>query len=142
MSQMSGSCRCDQLQFTISGKPVLSGFCHCHACQKRTSGPCAGFLMVKKEQLDITGQSQQFKDTGGSGKPMIEHHCSICGTTVFTELKVLQDILAIPASTLNNPSQFSPETHVWVSSLNLHFAISDNLSQEPGPPRAVLKYLA
>ena len=97
--------------------------------------------MIQKKDFVKAGVSRTFEDTGGSGRPIIEHQCTECGSTVYSELKVLKDIIAVPASTLENPSLFTPETHVWISSRNHHFEISDNLPQEQGPPKSMLQYL-
>ncbi|WP_281646326.1 GFA family protein [Parendozoicomonas sp. Alg238-R29] len=142
MAKIKGSCRCGQLKYQITDSPVLSGFCHCYACQKRTNAPCAAFAMVKKNTFNPVGSSLTYKDKGGSGAPLLEHRCSECGTIVYTELKVLDGIYAVSATTYTDSSQFDPSIHVWVSSQDKRFQINDNLHQEAGPPKALFKFIA
>lgn len=140
-SDFSGSCRCGQLSYHVTQPIVLAAYCHCHACQKRTSAPCTGFIMVKESATEFKGNMQGYTETGGSGAPMDHNRCTDCGTAVFTRLNVLEDIIGIPASTLNKPEDFQPEVHVWTSSKDARFEIKDELPQLPGPPLSVAKFI-
>ena len=138
---MKGQCRCGQLSYEVSAEPAYALYCHCHACQSRTSAPCVGFVMVKQQDLKVIGESQAYKDQGGSGAPIIQHRCSDCGCVVHSDLMVLDGIVAIGAATLDDPSDFKPQSHCWVSSQHPEFTINNDLPQEQGPPKALFQYI-
>lgn len=135
-------CLCGQLTVSVEQAPVFSCYCHCHACQARSSAPCTGFVMVKQSATNIRGKLQTYNDQGGSGQPIVQHRCTDCGSTVFSELKVLEDIIAIPSARLVDASFFQPEAHVWVSSKDPRFEITDDVTQQAGPPKALFPYIA
>jgi hypothetical protein len=139
---INASCSCGQLTITAREAPVYSCYCHCNACQARSSAPCMGFVMVKQDACSVSGEEKTFKDQGGSGQPIVQHFCTGCGGSVFSELKVLNNILAIPSARLQNPDDFQPESHIWVSSKDLRFEIQDDLLQQPGPPLSLLEFVA
>ncbi|MGY0219999.1 GFA family protein [Endozoicomonadaceae bacterium StTr2] len=139
---MKGQCRCGQVTYETSRDPVFSGYCHCHACQKRSSAPCTGFVMVPWEGSTLSGETRTYHDLGGSGQPVVEHSCINCGSLVLMELKVLDNIVAIMASTLEQSDDFIPESHVWLSSQNKRFEIQDDLLKQQGPPKQMAPYLA
>ena len=139
---MNGSCRCGQLSYQLKNKPLFSGFCHCHACQKRSSAPCVSLFLIQKENISISGKSSAHSSLGGSGNEMLDHRCTHCGDAVYCDLKVLDDVVVCLAGTLNDPDDFEPEGHLWVSSRNPRFEINDDLEQQAGPPMQMMPYLA
>ena len=138
---MKGQCWCGQLRYTLNEDPVFSCYCHCHACQRMSGGPCVGFVMARKGALDVEGESASFQSTGGSGRPILQHHCTRCSAAVYYEPQVLDRVVAITASTLNNVEDFQPEAHIWVSSQNPRFEIQDGLPQKQGPPRELAAFV-
>lgn len=139
---MRGACRCGQLNYSVEAKPLYMGYCHCKACQKRNSAPCVGLFLAEKKDVVIEGSSLSYKASGGSGAPIIEHRCETCGDAVYCDLKVLDGVIVFLASTLEQPKDFVPEGHLWVSSRDPRFTIEDDLDQQSGPPLQVMPYLA
>ncbi|NHO88368.1 GFA family protein [Pseudoteredinibacter isoporae] len=121
---------------------MYSGYCHCHACQKRNSSPCVSLFLIQKKEIDFSGKTSCFSIIGGSGKEMIEHRCQDCGDAIYSDLKVLDDVIVCLASTLEKPEDFKPEGHLWVSSRDPRFEINDDLEQQAGPPMQMMPYLA
>ena len=138
---MKGQCRCGQLNYKLNSDPVYALYCHCHACQGRSSAPCVGFVMVRQQELEVSGQSQSYREAGGSGAPIVQHRCSDCGTVVHSDLMVLDGIVALSSATLENPADFQPQSHCWVSSQHADFSINDELPQEQGPPKALFQFI-
>ncbi len=139
---INASCLCGQLSIEISEKPVFSCYCHCHACQRRSSAPCMGFIMVKQDSCSVSGDAHTFNDQGGSGRSIVQHRCTDCGSNVFSELTILDRILAIPSASLESQEDFQPESHIWVSSKDPRFEIKDDLLQQPGIPQSLLAFVA
>lgn len=139
---MNGSCHCGQLSYQLKEKPLFSGFCHCHACQKRSSAPCVGLFLIQKKNIRFNGESDSRSGLGGSGKEMINHRCKSCGDAIYSDLKVLDDVVVCLSGTLNDQADFEPEGHLWVSKRNPRFEINDNLEQQAGPPMQMMPFLA
>ncbi|GAA6152440.1 GFA family protein [Pseudoteredinibacter isoporae] len=139
---MHGACRCGQISYQVRNKPLYSGYCHCHACQKRNSAPCVSVFLIQKKDIDFHGKTDSFRSLGGSGKEMTEHRCHDCGDAIYSDLSVLDNVIVCLAATLNNPNDFEPEGHLWVSSRDPRFEIKDNLEQQAGPPKQMMPYLA
>lgn len=139
---MRGACRCGQVSYQLKDQPIYSGYCHCHACQKRNSAPCVSVFLIQQKNTDIRGKTACFRSLGGSGKEMIEHRCEDCGDAIYSELTVLDKVIVFLASTLSNPEDFKPEGHLWVSSRDPRFEIRDDLEQQAGPPMQMMPYLA
>lgn len=142
MSEITGSCRCGQYQYTLSRAPLFAAYCHCSDCQKRSSSPCTSLIMIDKDSMQTAGEHQQYAETGGSGKSLNIHRCSHCGTMLFMQVEALSNIVAIAAESLHDMAHFQPQGHMWTSSKQAWFEISDKLPQLPGPPklpRSILK---
>lgn len=139
---MRGACRCGQLSYQVNTQPLYMGYCHCKACQKRNSAPCVGLFLIEKKDITIDGQSDSYKSVGGSGVPMIEHRCRDCGNAIYSDLKVLKDVLVFLSSSLEDSQDFQAEGHLWVSSKDPRFDIVDDLPQQSGPPLQMLPFLA
>ncbi|WP_299981582.1 GFA family protein [uncultured Pseudoteredinibacter sp.] len=139
---MRGACRCGQVNYQVKSQPLYSGYCHCHACQKRNSAPCVSLFLIQKSQIDISGNTATYHGKGGSGKDLIEHRCDSCGDALYSDITVLDNVIVCLASTLDDPADFKPEGHLWVSSRDPRFDINDDLEQQAGPPMQMMPYLA
>lgn len=135
MTITKGGCRCGQLTYQLNKPPVYAAYCHCTECRRRNSSPCTSFVMGWLDSLNLTGESHQYCETGGSGAPLEHHRCVNCGTVVYTRIHALSNIVGLPASTLNDESLFQPVAHIWTQSKEPWLEINDQLPQLPGPPR-------
>lgn len=92
-------------------------------------------MMMDAEHFTLQGETHSYRETGGSGAPVEHHRCIKCGSTVYTKLYVLKNIFGVPAELLDDKNIFQPEQHVWLSAKQDWFEISDDLLQQPGPPK-------
>lgn len=111
---MLGGCACGKVRYEVTEKPMFMGNCHCRSCQKSTGAAYLPIVGVNKNAFHLTGEVKQFATQGQSGKNVNRHFCPNCGSLVFGQPEILSDFISISASTLDDPSQFTPQLNMWV----------------------------
>ena len=111
MTTRTASCACGQLHLTCHGEPVRISVCHCNACQRRT-GSAFGYQarFPRSQVTGIQGDQSEYVRVGDSGKPITSHFCPHCGTTVYWELGIAPDLIAVAAGAFADPA-FPPPRH-------------------------------
>jgi hypothetical protein len=115
-------CRCGQLQISCVGDPVRVSICHCLACQRRTGSPFGEQARFARDQIhQMSGRSKTWERDGDEGSHITYHFCPNCGSTVYYELDVEPDLIAIPVGAFAEPTFQSPtysfhelRKHEWV----------------------------
>lgn len=79
-----------------------------------------------KYQL-VQGMPKEFSRLESSGKQVHMSFCETCGSTLFGRPEIWPDIRAVSASTLDDPSYFSPDVHVWVKDAPKWFTFHSNI---------------
>ncbi len=120
MISRTASCRCRQLNATVTGEPVRVSACHCLNCKKRSGSAFAVQARWPKAQTAIEGRSKTFEIVGDSGNRAIFHFCPECGSDVYYEIhgKVdhkFDDVIAIPLGAFDDPYFARPAFSVWES---------------------------
>jgi hypothetical protein len=123
----NGHCLCGAVKYKLVGDPLYNVVCHCPNC-RRTSGSTfvtAGiYPKVVSAQLNTNPRNcahyspQNFTITCGedaitcyedkatdSSIPLMRNFCKICGSKTFATTKLRDDIVSIPAGTLENAGQ-------------------------------------
>lgn len=114
-------CSCGQLSARVIGEPVRISVCHCLACQRRTGSAFGLQARFRREDVTVTGESNEYVRVGDDGPGARFHFCGTCGATVYYEILALSEYLAIPVGAFADPD-FSPPTvsvyesrmHKWV----------------------------
>jgi len=71
---------CVDGRYTLTGKPALSGLCHCRNCQGYTDTAFETVIAFPNASVSIQGELKTFQDTGDSGKPVHRRFCPNCGS--------------------------------------------------------------
>ncbi|MCS0659595.1 GFA family protein [Massilia terrae] len=111
-------CSCGQLSARVIGEPVRVSVCHCLACQRRTGGPFAQQARFRRENVTVTGESNEFVRVGDDGPGARFHFCGTCGSTVYYEILALSEYLAIPVGAFADPDFFPPTVSVYESRMH------------------------
>lgn len=130
-----GGCRCGAIRYVCSAEPVMTAHCHCRDCQYSAGGPYATILMVPDSSVAITGEVKGYSVMGDSGSPVTRQFCPECGTPVFSKPEVVEGMLVIKASSLDDPSWLKPTMHIYTDSAQPWVEISDeilNFGTSPG----------
>lgn len=102
-------CFCGAVEFTVTGKPVVAGYCHCSSCREWAAAPVNAFTLWPPDQVQVTKGADK---VGGFRKtPQIERKwCTVCGGHLLTDILPLElvDVYAPLIPTFS----FVPSVHV------------------------------
>ena len=107
-----GGCRCGQLRFRVTSKPILTMACHCTGCQRMTASafslsalyPSRGFEVVQGNPV-----------IGGLHGPTRHFFCPHCMSWVFTRPEGLDDFVNVRATLFDTTRGFTPFIETYTS---------------------------
>ncbi len=95
----------------------------------------ASVLGVPKATVKILkGETRYFEVTADSGKKLSRGFCPTCGTPLFSLLEAMPEVMGIKASSLDDPSRFSPGMSLYTSSAPPWASFPENLPRFPKMP--------
>lgn len=112
MTRRTAHCSCGRLSITCVGDPVSVSLCHCLACQRRTGGPYGIAAFFKREQVEIMGESSDYKRQSDSEYSVDHRFCPHCGSTVFWYPERMPDLVAVGVGSFADPSFPAPAKSV------------------------------
>jgi hypothetical protein len=122
----TGGCMCGAVRYEAAGNPFWVGHCHCNSCRRHTGAPVVTFVGFKEDQVTFTqGKRRIYSSSSGVGRAF----CGLCGTPLTWE-GVWGDygpIVELHISTLDNPSAFVPQSHVFYEERIAWFDVADAL---------------
>ncbi|MCD7060622.1 GFA family protein [Pelagibacterium xiamenense] len=106
----TGGCACGAIRYKTSGEPIFENHCQCRACQQRSGTGHSSYLtFAARAKVSITGEATIWKVAGDSGNMKAHAFCPTCGTPVFLTFDAMPDLIAIHATSLDDPGQFEPK---------------------------------
>lgn len=125
-----GSCYCGAVEVTVTGDPVVEGYCHCLSCRKWHAAPVNAWSAWPKDQVTITGQV-----TGSDKDPASRRiTCTVCGGCVANEKPQMGLVAVYPMTLFGSAYAFKPTLHIFYDEGVL--AMSDGLSKFVDAPEA------
>lgn len=79
-----GSCFCGAVEFEVSGKPNVTGYCHCKDCQAWSAGPINAFSLWAPESVRITKGADKI-GTYHKTENSYRKFCTVCGGHLMTD---------------------------------------------------------
>ena len=123
-----GHCLCGETRFEFAGAPSWSCYCHCDDCRRNCAAPVVAWLGVSTVKFCWTGTTPK---TFESSPGVIRHFCPTCGTPMAFEAAHYPGGMHLYAATLEEPSQFQPEFHVWEGEQLPWLGLEDELTKYP-----------
>lgn len=124
MTISSGSCHCGETTWEYSGAPIWSCYCHCDDCRRNCAAPVVAWLGVPLEAFRWTGSSPVTRVSSIGCK---RYFCDTCGTPLGFEADHYPGDMHLYAASLKDPTQFTPEFHVFWSAKLPWLAMDDDL---------------
>jgi hypothetical protein len=126
-----GSCFCGAVSITVTGEPVVMGYCHCESCRHWSAGPVNAFTLWKPEAVKITGGAEHI-GTYNKTPQSSRKWCKTCGGHLMTEHPGMRlvDVYAAILPAL----EFKPREHVHYQEAVLR--IVDSLPKHKDLPKA------
>ena len=106
----TGGCACGAIRYTTQHAPVFQNHCQCRDCQRRSGSGHGSYLTFPvRAEMTITGKATQWEVAGDSGNVKVHVFCPVCGTPVFLTFVAMPDLIAVAASSLDEPGRFAPQ---------------------------------
>ena len=83
---IKGRCKCGEVKYQITEKPLFTQACHCKDCKKSTGSSFVIHTMVLEKDLEVEGDIASIELPTGSGKGVNAYFCII----VSLSLKIYQ----------------------------------------------------
>ncbi len=128
-----GGCLCGALRYQIdNSQPIGSGYCHCRACQLSAGAPVLVWATFSTHAFAYT---QGMPSVYQSSVRYQREFCGKCGTQIAFRTIEQATTIDITVMSLDNPSIYQPEYHIWTKSQVIWFDIQDRLQryQASGP---------
>lgn len=107
---MDGGCLCGAVRYTVIGRPLNSGICHCRTCQRISSAPRLPFIGVRSEDFGFTkGAPATYRSSPGVSRSF----CGLCGSPLTYRCDDAPGELDVMTVSLDDPGAFPPAFHVW-----------------------------
>jgi hypothetical protein len=113
MTTRRAACSCGQLHLTAEGDPIRISVCHCLACQQRTGSVFGVQARFPRDKVRVEGRSTKYVRTADSGNRATFSFCPDCGSTVYWELEVVPDAIAVPVGAFADPGFPAPRVSVY-----------------------------
>ena len=126
-----GKCFCGTVQITVTGKPVVMGFCHCESCRSWSAGPVNAFTLWKPEAVKISSGEENI-GTYAKTPQSRRKWCKTCGGHIMNEHPTMKliDVYAAIIPEL----KFEPREHLHYQEAVLR--IVDSLPKNKDVPKA------
>jgi hypothetical protein len=117
---------CGAVRYETTAASFATNYCHCASCRKHTGAPVVAFVGYKRDQVTFTkGERKIYESSPGVGRAF----CGQCGTSLTWEGDggELGPLVEILVSTLDNPEDFAPQSHVLHGERLPWFETTDSL---------------
>jgi hypothetical protein len=120
----AGGCQCGQVRWRASAEPENVRLCHCRNCQLATGGAFFARILFPADAVARSGETTAW----ASSHRLVRRSCAHCGTPMFADPNDAP-FVAVALSTLDDPTQLAPGSHIWISEKLAWDLIADDLPQ-------------
>jgi len=133
---IEGKCQCGQVSYQLKAAPQMVAACHCTECQKLATAPFSVTAMVKAEDIDFSGEMNEWSRPAESGNVNAAKFCPSCGNRIyhFDPKQPALIKLKLKPVNLEDDAIFEPKAHVWVREKVSWYTIPDGVKVFEGQP--------
>lgn len=113
--KISGRCLCGAVHFSGEAEPLFQAKCYCTDCRKQSGSAHAAMMGVPSDAILFSGALTDFQSLADSGNRVTRSFCPVCGTGMRASNERMPGLVFLRASTLDDPSLFSPQMIVWAA---------------------------
>jgi len=130
----TGGCLCGAVRYACSAEPGLTGHCHCLDCRRSSgSGHCT-HVVVPAAALRVEGEVRLYDRPADSGNLVSRGFCPTCGAPLYSTNDGMPGMIAVRASSLDDPEVARPQVVVFASRAPSWDAVAPGLPAFPGMP--------
>jgi hypothetical protein len=138
LAPFTGGCACGAIRYECTAEPLLALNCHCRDCQRASGTAFAAIIRVPAAAFTVTkGAPQFYTVTGNSGNTVSRGFCPECGSSLFSRLSGLPEVVGVRVGSLDDPSGYRPVMDIFVASAQPWDHMNPELPKFPGYPQAV-----
>ena len=78
----TGGCQCGQVRYELTGEPIRLIACHCTECQRQSGSAFGMSMLVRQDDLKISGVTKSFVRVVDSGNENIVVFYPDCGVRI------------------------------------------------------------
>ena len=127
--QVTGSCFCDAIQFTIELPTLFCGHCHCSMCRRPHGAAFVTWTAVPPDRLTIN-KGKNLLARYQSSEKGTRNFCSNCGSQLFCQVE--DGVVDIAMAALHGPIDRLPEEHYYYDSRADWVEVNDDLPKLGG----------
>lgn len=80
----TGRCFCGAVEVTVTGEPVVMGYCHCSSCREWSASPVNALTLWTPTAVEITKGADKIGHYQKTEKS-VRKWCKVCGGHLLTE---------------------------------------------------------
>jgi hypothetical protein len=102
----TGGCLCGAVRYTVRGRPVHVGRCHCSDCRKESGSAFSIYGQWPIEAFELRGEVASYDGRG---------FCPCCGSRLLNPPREGDDRVEIRIGSLDDaPFELKPEAEIWI----------------------------
>lgn len=126
----AGKCFCGAVEVSVSGEPVVMGYCHCRDCRDWSAAPINAFTIWKPESVRVTKGAGNLGTANRTDRSS-RKWCKTCGGHVLTDHPHMGVVDVYAATIPDLP--FKPALHVHYQETVMH--VRDGLPKMKDTPK-------
>jgi hypothetical protein len=100
-----GGCRCGQVRFRVSGRPLITMACHCTGCQRMTASAFSLSSLYPSRSFEVTLGEPVIGGLHGAPR---HNFCPRCMSWLFTRPEGMDEFVNVRATMLDDAGSFRP----------------------------------
>ena len=124
---LDGGCSCGAVRYRLRSEPLFVHCCHCLNCQRQTGSAFVINLLIEADRVELlAGNPQPVDVPRDDGSVQSIFRCPACQVAVYSEYTRPQ-VWFVRAGTLDDPSQVSPDVHIYTRSKRDWIALPESV---------------
>jgi len=124
---LDGGCSCGAVRYRLRSEPLFVHCCHCLNCQRQTGSAFAINVLIEADRVEIVaGDPRPVDVPRDDGSTQRIFRCPACQVAVYSEYTRPQ-VWFVRAGTLDDPSQVSPDVHIYTRSKRDWIALPESV---------------
>lgn len=125
---IEGSCQCGGVHYRLLAEPLMVVACHCRECQKLSTSAFSITAMVRAEEVEFSGEMQDWSRVADSGNISAAKFCPTCGNRIYHYDPAEPEKIKLKPSNLSDTHIIQPTAHVWVSEKQDWFTLPEGVA--------------
>ena len=126
MASNEGGCSCGEVRYRLSSDPLFVHCCHCLNCQRQTGSAFVINVLIEADRVELlAGAPRRVDVPRDDGRTQKIFRCPTCQVAVYSDYG-RPDIRFVRAGTLDDPSQVTPDVHIFTRSRREWITLPDS----------------